>query len=256
MRAWLVRAFGGRPKIQWVVAVLGLVLTAATLVSVMRMSGSYETNAYVVMLAPEDTGANAFIRGANLIDMAAIINRDLNGMHPPARPTTEDIPLSATGTYHGYSVRMTNSGNQWLSLFYKPELFVQVTGSSPEEVTIRLDALVRRIEDDLYARQAAFGTSPSLMIRTDLSPPNPAVSYVHGSKGRAGAAVALLGLALTLTGMKLSRRLRTSHPRLLPLVVFLLTPIGGPVWEPDPPDRQGPPDQLRPVARHPVPHDA
>lgn len=208
--AWLGRiiARGRRPPVQYVVAVMGLALTALIAWFAVNAPGVYEADAYVVMLPPSNPSSNAFFTSRSLVITAGVVSQAVPGDPDIPLPTAETVPLSSLGIKHGYSVQLPNSGTQWVYVFNRAELSVQVVGSSPDEVRSTLDRVVLKINKELAAIQSAQGTSSWEMIRTELSPHRPSISYSSGSRSRTGLVTLLLGVGLTVVAMKYSPRVQ------------------------------------------------
>ncbi len=185
---------------RWYVAIPGILMTAALALVVLKVPGVYHEQVDVIFLAPAPgEHVNQLQAGSeSLIDVAALVERVVDGSNGGAAPASDQVSLVGEGVRDGYSIRLPNDGGQWATNFSRPVLSVQATGSSPEEVSATINRAVARINDELAARQAAYHVSSGKLITTKLSPPTSDIRFDKGSRSRALAATMLLGCGLTL----------------------------------------------------------
>ncbi len=122
--------------------VLGVSLTAVGTLQAAQVEVSYWARTQVRFMeplspeVPNGLESNTY----SLIATAGIVQSKLE-----AGKTTlivsPDTLLVDTGVRHGASIILPNSGGQWTSYFANPWLDVQVVGTSPEEVTTRMQEL-------------------------------------------------------------------------------------------------------------------
>jgi hypothetical protein len=199
--AWAVRR-------QWPLAVAGMLLTAAGLLWASSVPGVYYQQVRVVFLppaAPHSPNRYQHLSGSVILT-ADRVAREL-GLDPRSpQPVSPLVSIVDQGIRQGSIVRLPNTGGQWAYNYEDPVLDVQVAGPTPAEVRAVSRELVNRIRQRMLTDQVAAGVRPSLRIETTLSPPAPPVLYAHGSAGRAGAAVLVLGLMCTVIGIVLADR--------------------------------------------------
>lgn len=201
---------------RWYLALIGLAATALMCWHALGASGVFYTQVYLVFLPPQgEANPNALI-GANnqsVVDMAGIVGR-IVAQHAGPQPASDQVTILGEGISDGYIVRQPNDGGQYNVQFDRPVLDVQVSGPSAQSVTIKLADVVKTINSELTARQAAAGTPPGSMIQTRLSPSNADLYFVKGSRIRALMASLLLGLGLTAAAIALFERLLARRIRL------------------------------------------
>lgn len=185
---------------RWYAAIPGAIMMLAVAVYVVTLPGVYHEQVDVVFLAPQpDPRVNQFQAvSESLIDTAALVERAIDGPGGGAAPVSDQVSLLGEGVREGYSVRLPNEGGQWANNFSRPVLSVQATGSSPADVAATIDRIVARINAELLARQRADQVPESKLIRTKLSPPSSDIRFDKGSRSRALAATAVLGLGVML----------------------------------------------------------
>ena len=197
MTAWLILAAVRR---RWRIGLAGMLVTILVMGWSTTTTGTYYSQVYVVLLAPvstEQPNTYQYI-GRSLVAAAGLVVREVDPTATEPAPVSPEVTLVDRGITHGYRVRMPNSGGQWSFNFERPELDVEVAGSSPEEVRATMAEVVARIRRTLDDGQSKGGTARSQMISSTLSPPDPPVFYARGSRFRALFAILALGIGLTL----------------------------------------------------------
>ena len=184
---------------RWYVALLGLCLTLAACLAVHQNTGLYWTQVDVVFLAPKSARYpnNIESTSASLIATAGLVGAELNkGREVPAT-SSAGATLAGMGVKDGYLIRVPNSGGQWALNYDRPVLDVQVISPDRDQVTARLDELVRRIDAELFRLQATDGVRSTDYITTTSAPRGTQIFYLNGKPLRATVATLLLGVAGT-----------------------------------------------------------
>lgn len=203
----------------WFVGVYWLLALVVLLLWLAARPGLYEAQADVHFLAPESIDNPNALQNttAGLIATAGLVEREVaNTISGPA--TAASVTLSGRGVRSGTSIRLPNSGGQWGRDFRHPWLDVQAVGPSEEETLGRLNQRIEDIEVTLERIQVTAGVPVERRITTTLSPERTTVAYQSGSRQRALAAVAMIGLGLgcmmvtLLDRYILRRRLRHGLP--------------------------------------------
>lgn len=211
----------------WPVALVGIVTSLCVGVWVAHTPGVYYEQVNVIFLMPEtpDSG-NALQNGNdNLIRTAGVVARLVTNDWSGPEPVSDSATLLGEGVRRGYSVRLPNVGGQWAYNFDKPQLNVEVVGTTPAEVHGTMTRVLAKVNATLSNLQVSQGVRPSLRIQTRLSPPSSSVEYVTGSRARAFSVIVVLELGLTLAVLLAlerwrARRLpRENAPASVPLPV-------------------------------------
>ena len=196
----------------WPVALIGLLTSLCAGVWIAQRPGVYyeQTNVIFIMPATPDSG-NALQNGSdNLIRTAGVVARLVTNDWSGPEPVSDSATLLGEGVRRGYSVRLPNAGGQWAYNFDKPQLDVEVVGTSPADVHATMTQVLARVNATLAGLQNSQGVRPSLQIETRLSPPaaSASVQYVTGSRARAFAVTVVLELGLTLAAVFAMERWR------------------------------------------------
>lgn len=181
------------------IALAGGVVTLLALALVAMHPGVYWAQANVVFLAPTTTQNPNVLQStsAGLISTAGYVEQMVNaGVVKPA--TASQVTLLGQGVRDGYSIELPDVGGQWSHNFDRALLNVQVTGPSAAVVRTRLNSLIEKIRTTTRQIQAKDHVSPAGLIRTDVTPAEPRISYATGSRPRALAGTLLLGVGLTV----------------------------------------------------------
>jgi hypothetical protein len=225
MTAWELAAAARR---MWAVVLLGLLATAGLLWHVAHGAPVYSGEVTVVLLS-DAIGSDLRQVDQGLVTTAAVVSRRVSaGMS--AGVASDSVSLVGVGIRHGYSVTLPNRGSQWSKLYDRPELRVQVAGTSVEEVHATLSLALRRIAEALAMTQAEVGVTGPNLVRTQLTPTVPDIREGRGSRTRAGAAALLLGMGATTAAVVVLDSRRTRRERQLRELVAspVLTPELGP----------------------------
>lgn len=186
---------------RWYVLLAGGVATIATLAALLGGGGVYTTQVDVVMLPPSGEGQGNPIEGRSdsLIYFAAIVERELNNGAISDRYASAEATLAGAGVEHGYSVTLPNAGGQWQTNFGRPVLSVEVVDTDPDRVRAVLAEQIARVDTTVTQVQDAQGIPAQDRIVTGLSPAEPVVSYLGGSRSKTVLGVAALGVGLSIS---------------------------------------------------------
>jgi len=219
------RQFFGMLMRRWYVVALVICCTAASLAIMPRETGVYWTKVNVIFVPPYNPARPGnVLEGSDesLIYFAAAIERQVNGGARSLQLSSSEATLYGAGVKKGHTVTLPNAGGQWQTNFNRPMLTVEVVDSSADRTRSVATTVTEQVESLVSSQQAAVGAAPESFIRTQLSPAEPAVTYVGGSWTRAAAVVSLLGLGSALACAFLvdrwssRRRRRLGAPRLNP----------------------------------------
>lgn len=198
------------PYRAWAVGVLGLWLTAVGCWHVVSTPATYWAQANVVILTPTPPGGvNTFqVTQTDAITMASVVQRELAG-HASTRVAADDVSIVGQGLREGSWIRLVNNGGQWANNFDQPVLDVQAVGRTRQDAAQQMTAALNGVERALLRRQQAAGTAEERRYTATVSPPNVAINVSRGYRGRALAAMVLLGGGAT-AGLLSRSRSRTS----------------------------------------------
>lgn len=187
----------------WPVALVGLLTSLVAGLWVVRTPGVYYEQVNVIFLMPDTPGAgNALQNGNdNLIRTAGVVARIVSNNWSGPEPVSDSATLLGQGISRGFSVRLPNAGGQWAYNFDRPQLNVEVVGTSPADVQTTMSKVLVKVNASLTGLQNDERVRPSLRIQTRLSPPSETVRYVAGSRVRAFAVIEVLEVSLTLIAM-------------------------------------------------------
>jgi hypothetical protein len=191
-----------------VIALVGLGLTLMAAIAVYAWPGVYQTRVDVLLLPPSTyAGINPYTYGsARLIATAGVVARVSDPSSSAADASlSESVTLAGQGVTQGFTVRLPNSGSQWVPLFDRPLLDVQAVGRSEQDVRRSEATALSRIRGTLAQLQTQEGVPPNQWIKLDVTPTDPVVVSGGGHRSRSLAAILLLGLALTGTAVTMAK---------------------------------------------------
>jgi hypothetical protein len=184
---------------RWYIMLLGAAISVVALYLITHRPGVYWTRVSVVVLAPvQKYYPNNFEDPHDaLAPAASMLVADWNGVKRPLLMATSDTTLFGEGERRAIEVRMPNQGNQWQPLYFSPNIDVQIVDNNPELVAEEARRVSAELEGLLQKRQDAMGVQPSMRMTTIVSPTDPTIMYIAGSRARAAAATGLVGATLT-----------------------------------------------------------
>lgn len=198
----------------WYVLLVGGLLTLATMALLIGKRGVYTAQMDVVMLPPSAEGQGNPIEGRSdsLIYFAAIVERELNNGPIQDRFASAEATLAGAGVRQGFSITLPNAGGQWQTNFGRPVLSLEVVDTDLDNVRQVMAEQIGRIDQALIEVQDREGVAPKDRITSGLSPAEPVVSYVGGSRSKVVVGVALLGIGLSVTFALIVDRWRRGRP--------------------------------------------
>jgi hypothetical protein len=192
---------------RWVLTAACLMLTAVALVLVSPPVEAWNARVSVVLLAPRGTPGNPIASTTgSLIATTGVVAREVNGPSDPPQTVSSDLNLASTGSEPGWSLRQPNAGGQWDVNYEEPRLDVKAWGRTREQATEQVDAALTAIDRSLTSLQNRRGVEQSQRIRVTLSPDQPVLTVQPGSRVRALAGTALVGLLGTLAALVAAER--------------------------------------------------
>jgi hypothetical protein len=192
-----------------------------------RVPGVYATQVKVVFLPPDGTLQE---QPASLIHFAAAVQREYNRGADGPRVSSSSATLYGEGVRSGSTVELADAGGQWGTNFNRPVLVVEAVDSTPHLLQVRVKSVLSAISDLSLQRQQKAGVVTSQYIKTEISPQEPVLTYVGGSRIRALGGIAALGFGLVMVcpvlvdrwmlrrSLRLRRDVSASGPRTAALV--------------------------------------
>lgn len=201
---------------RWYVVLLGIALTGVCGYALVDREPMYYTRVEVVVLPPlERPDVNVLTRGPySLTEIASLLVAEFNGKNRPLPMNNSDATLYGQGIRSGMQVRLHNSGGQWVSIFDKPVIEVEVVDPDPERVQMEAARAVTRLRHILdQQQQVDFGIKKSSQVTLRESPDYPVIQEVRGNRPRTAAATLLIGGWVTLVAAYLTDRVLTRRRR-------------------------------------------
>ena len=200
----------------WLVTLVGILLTVGGSLIVWQQQGVFNGQVNVVLLKPDVIPGNALANTSDsLISMAGVVAKMVGGPTGTSRAVSDQVTLVGEGAHEGYSVRQPNSGGQWEYRFETPVLDVQSAGRTEGAARAGMAAALASVQSAIDHLQSDASVRSNMRIRTQLSPTEPAFTYAHGSRTRALAATAVVGVLGTLGAVIAADRLSTRASRRL-----------------------------------------
>jgi hypothetical protein len=200
---------------RWPVLVIGLLLTLSVSFVTWRAPGVYWASMKVYFLVPATTKQPNQIAPNNnaAIQLAGLIQTEVNGGVPPRLATSPDVTLVDQGIYDGWSVLLPDTGGQWADNFPEPTLIVQASGPTPEVVRTRMYTLLDAITRLVTAHEDEAHVTASSRVNFTMSPAVVAVQYSNGHRSRALAVIVVLGLLVSLAACVFADRVAGTRRR-------------------------------------------
>ena len=185
----------------WPIVLVGAVCTAACGLLAISDKGVYFTRTNIAFQAPSSVlNPNAFrTQSEDVIDTAGLIAKRVSGPGKVTKFASTDVTLVGLGVRDGWALRLPDTGGQWATNFATQSLILDVVGPSPEAVHRQQDEIIQRVQNELIQMQRDAGVRPVNYITAVPAPASTVIYYVNGSRSRALAITAVLGIALTVT---------------------------------------------------------
>lgn len=183
----------------WPLVVAGAVVTLLVAYGTTLDAGVYWSRTQVVFLAPQSAAFPNTLRttSEDIIITAGVVAKAVAGPDRVTKYASPDATLVGEGLREGWSIRLPDTGGQWATHFAQQVLYVEVVGTTAEEVDERQAALVDRIAEELHELQSGAGVAPVNEITVTVAPESTVVHHVGGSSVRSVAMVGVLGIAAT-----------------------------------------------------------
>jgi hypothetical protein len=182
---------------RWYVLVVLGVLVVLAVGLIPKTRGVYTAQTNIVFLPPSNSN-RLQDQTASSVQFAAIVERQFNGNRGNSPIALQSATLYGEGVRQGYTVTLHNDGGQWTNNFDKPDLSVEVVGSSPGQVASVVRSVTARVEKLAETIQIDENVAAAERIGTIQSPAVPQVTYIAASTTRAAVASLALGFIASL----------------------------------------------------------
>lgn len=206
---------------QWIVALVGAIATVGAVSFAIQDESVYWTRTNIVFLAPssERYPNSLQTRSEALVVTAGIVASRINGPGiSPKYASTDATLVGIPQRGQAFWLRLPDSGGQWSRHFAEQILLLDVVGDSPEEVAQIEAEVVAHAREELWSLQRAHDVDPRDEISITVAPDPPVIAQISGSRVRAAAMTAALGLAATFAAAVLIDR-RSSRGRPTPSTI-------------------------------------
>jgi hypothetical protein len=185
---------------RWPIVLVGAVLTVAVGYHAAGDRGVYWAKTKVVFLAPSsEMYPNALeTTSEDVIITAGLVAKQMMGPAETLKFTSPDANLIGAGVHDGWSVKLPDIGGQWAPNFADQWLDVEVVASTPEQVELRMDELIREIDTTLARLQRTHAVRAVNDITARAAPESGVVYHVSGSRPRVLAMTLALGVGATV----------------------------------------------------------
>lgn len=199
---------------RWYIVLLGVALTGVCGYALVGREPMYYTRVEVVVLPPQERpDVNVLTRGPySLTEIASLLVAEYNKEDRPLPMNNTDATLYGQGVRSGEQIRLHNSGSQWVSIFDKPVIEVEVVDPDPLRVQAEVEDATAALQQLLDQHHDFFGIKRTSQVSLRESPADPVIQEIRGNRSRTAAATILLGGWITLVAAYLTDRvLRRRH---------------------------------------------
>jgi hypothetical protein len=185
----------------WPIVLFGGLCTAGIGVGAISDEGVYFTRTNVAFHAPTSpVNPNAIrTQSESIIDTAGLVAKRVSGPGKVTKFASPDVTLVGLGVRDGWSLRLPDTGGQWASNFATQMLVLDIVGPSPEVVQDRQEALIQRVQRELYQLQRDAGVDPKYDITAIPAPDSTVIFHFQGNRSRALGMTAVLGVGVTIS---------------------------------------------------------
>lgn len=184
---------------RWYLTAMGLLMTAALVFSAQPVT-VYWTSQVVTLEAPlaREVPRRLGQLDRDPIPAAQMLAELVNERNDLVRSRNRTTTLYGEGVYDGSSARIISEGSQWVTSVRAPSIQVESVSGSASATLARQSREIEVISRTLTELQDRFLVPASQRLSLTLTPAAPTVEMIRGSRTRAGAAFAMVGLVLTL----------------------------------------------------------
>ena len=188
----------------------GLIGTAVVLIHAHPQT-VYWTNQVVTLETPAAFDAQPKRLGqvsSDPIPTAEILAALVNEHRTLQRSRNSDATLYGEGFYNTSNARIVSAGSQWVVSVREPKIQVETDGPNPAAVLLQQRRELSSINASLIQLQDRFSVGVKQRITATASPEVPEMVEISGSRSRPMAAIALIGVIVTLAAVYFAERWR------------------------------------------------
>lgn len=202
---------------RWYLIAIGMLCTALALYVIQTRPPVLMSRAMVYFLAPASEYFPNVVetRSFDLVDVAGIVGKRINGSSSLSKTASTDVTLVGRGIDDGSSIKLPDHGGQWSAYYDTQALDIQITAPTEEEIRSRQAEIFARIDSELSALQDELGVPTQDRVATKVLPDVPTIQVITGDRHRAQAMTLVLGVGLSLLAVG-EAELRAARQKLQP----------------------------------------
>lgn len=196
---------------RWPVLIIGALVTCGFGLLAIRDNGVYWTRTDVILLSPKSWYPNRLQLSPWEVTKAtgAVVKRVV-GDSTTIKYASPDVTMIGTSNVReGVWIRQEDDGGQWSVGLTSPVIIVEAVAPTAQRAEELRQAAIEQIAHTLQRMQKEWGADPNLLVASTEAPTTAVTYYVTGSRIRALAMTAALGIGLTVgVVLKLESRAR------------------------------------------------
>lgn len=202
---------------RWPVLLVGALVTCSFGLLAIRDNGVYWTRTQVIMLSPKTWYPNRLQASPWEVTTAtgAVVKRVVGDGKTIKYASPEVTMIGTSNVRDGVWIRQEDDGGQWSIGLTSPVIIVEAVAPTAERADELRQAAINEIAHTLQQMQKEWGADPNLLIASTEAPASAVTYYVSGSRIRALAMTAALGIGLTVGAilvLESRARRRTQDP--------------------------------------------
>jgi hypothetical protein len=188
---------------RWYALAAALLCAAVLTIFLAHDAGVFTTRTSIIFLYPNASRLDHY-NGAgdrSIISFAATIAQEVNQGEPPITYAAGSAPYYGAGVRQGVLVGLPNSGSQWLAMYQKAQIDIQIVGPTSAWVEGRQTDLVNDVLGLADKQQAHLGIPAARRIVATVDPLTLGIDRVtpnHTAQLLAGCA--MLGAGVLVGG--------------------------------------------------------
>jgi hypothetical protein len=185
---------------RWPIVVAGALITCAFGLLAIRDSGIYWTRTEVILLSPKSWYPNRLqVSPWEVTTATGVVVKRVVGDGTTVKYASPDVTMIGTSTVReGVWIRQEDDGGQWSMGLTSPVIIVEAVGPTAQRAEQLRQVAVTRIARTLQQLQKQWGADSNLLIASTEAPTTAETYFVDGSKIRALAMTAALGIGSTV----------------------------------------------------------
>lgn len=185
---------------RWPVLLVGALVTCSFGLLAIRDNGVYWTRTQVILLSPKSWYPNRLQASPWEVTTAtgAVVRRVVGDGKTIKYASPEVTMIGTSNVRDGVWIRQEDDGGQWSIGLTSPVIIVEAVAPTAERANELRQAAINQIAHTLQQMQKEWGADPNLLIASTEAPASAVTYYVSGSRVRALAMTAVLGIGLTV----------------------------------------------------------